>query len=231
MRGAAIHERQPAPSTSRKIEDLLSDFYPSPASPHPVVVQQALFVARRLQQRATELQTPAERRQQAELDRMLQTPSDKSTLAQMIDQAFRARTPSRAVGHLVHILDVQGVPRFFSPLDRTLPRGFQSFGGYAPGVAFRSLPHRAIKPMGELLRIGPVLLSVRVRPQRREICPRDQISGTLDGVRELRRGDEAELGFTLRRDFAAQEGRFGTQFEDPVVGGPDLWRRLVAAGE
>lgn len=34
-----------------------------------------------------------------------------------------------------HILDVQGVPRFFSPIDRTLLKGFQSFGGYAPGVA------------------------------------------------------------------------------------------------
>jgi len=121
--------------TPRKIEELLSDLTPDPASSHPLVVQQAVFVARRLQQRATELQTPAERRQQAELDRMLQTPSDKSTLAQMTDQAFRAKDPCRAVGHLVHILDVQGVPRFFSPLDRALLRGFQSFGGYAPGVA------------------------------------------------------------------------------------------------
>jgi RHH-type transcriptional regulator, proline utilization regulon repressor / proline dehydrogenase / delta 1-pyrroline-5-carboxylate dehydrogenase len=30
---------------------------------------------------------------------------------------------------------VQGVPRFFSMLDRTLLRGFQSFGSYLPGVA------------------------------------------------------------------------------------------------
>lgn len=82
-----------------------------------------------------ELQTPSEKRQQAELDRMLQTPSDKATLAQMTDQAFRTSDPHRAVEHLIHILDVQGVPRFFSPWDRTLMRGFQSFGGYVPGVA------------------------------------------------------------------------------------------------
>ncbi len=98
-------------------------------------VQQAVLIARRLQERARELQTPAERRQQAELDRMIQSPSDKATLIEITDQAFRARQPNRAVEQLIHILDVQGVPRFFSALDRTLLLGFQTFGGYLPGVA------------------------------------------------------------------------------------------------
>ena len=66
---------------------------------------------------------------------MIQSPHDKATLTQMTDQAFRARLPHRAADQLIHILDVQGVPRFFSPLDRTLLKGFQSFGGYLPGVA------------------------------------------------------------------------------------------------
>ena len=98
-------------------------------------VQQAIVLARRLQERARELQTSAERRQQAELDRMIQSPSDKATLVEITDQAFRARLPHRAADQLIHILDVQGVPRFFSALDRTLLRGFQSFGAYLPGVA------------------------------------------------------------------------------------------------
>ena len=92
-------------------------------------------MARSLQERARALQTPSERRQQAELDRMLQTPSDKATLALMTDQAFRTNDPARAVEHLTYILDVQGVPRFFGPIDRTLMKGFQSFGGFVPGVA------------------------------------------------------------------------------------------------
>ena len=117
------------------LEALLADFRPDPASRHPAAVQKALHLARRLQERARELQTPSERRQQAELDRMLQTPSDKATLALMTDQAFRTSDPARAVEHLTHILDVQGVPRFFGPVDRTLMKGFQSFGGYVPGVA------------------------------------------------------------------------------------------------
>src|SRR5512147_132148 len=110
------------------LEEILAAFKADPKSPQPASVQKALFLARRLQERATELQTPPEKRQQAELDRMLQTPSDKATLAQMTDQAFRTSDPHRAVEHLVHILDVQGVPRFFSPWDRTLMKGFQSFG-------------------------------------------------------------------------------------------------------
>ena len=113
----------------------MAGFQADPQSGHPLAVQKALFVARHLQIRATELQTPPEKRQQSELDRMLQTPSDKATLAQITDQAFRTNDPHRAVEHLIHILDVQGVPRFFGPVDRTLMKGFQSFGAYMPGVA------------------------------------------------------------------------------------------------
>ena len=117
------------------LDSLLAGFVPDPSLPHAPSVQKALKVARHLQQRARMLQTPAEWRQQAELDRMLQTPSDKATLALMTDQAFRTSDPARAVEHLTYILDVQGVPRFFGPVDRTLMKGFQSFGSYVPGVA------------------------------------------------------------------------------------------------
>jgi len=121
--------------SSQLLNRFLAEFTANEQSPLSPSIQKALFLARRLQERATELQTASERRQQAELDRMLQTPSDKATLAQMTDQAFRTRDPHRAVEHLIHILDVQGVPRFFGPVDRTLLKGFQSFGGYLPGVA------------------------------------------------------------------------------------------------
>src|SRR5512137_2872615 len=116
-----------APAVSA-LDAILQGFQPEPGSSQPVAVQKALWVARRLQERATALQTPAERHQQAELDRMLHNPSDKATLTMMTDQAFRTNDPARAVEHLQHILDLQGVPRFFGPLDRTLMRGFHSFG-------------------------------------------------------------------------------------------------------
>ncbi len=99
------------------------------------LIEQAVNLARTLQTRARELQTPAERRQQAELARMLQTPADKVTLVQLTDQAFRSQAAARTAEHLTHLLDAQGIPRFFSPLDRALLRGFQTFGGWLPGVA------------------------------------------------------------------------------------------------
>src|SRR5512137_1152388 len=151
------------------LEQLLSGFAPDPKSNYGPSVQKALYVARLLQQRATELQTPAERRQQAELDRMLQTPSDKATLAQMTDQAFRTSDPHRAVEHLIHILDVQGVPRFFNPWDRTLMKGFQSFGGYMPGVALPLVKEHMQKETANVILPGEeAMLTQHLRERTQE---------------------------------------------------------------
>ncbi len=151
------------------IKALLGEMAVDPASPRPPAVQKAILLARRLQERATQLQTPSERRQQAELDRMLQTPSDKSTLAQMTDQAFRASDPHRAVDHLVHILDVQGVPRFFNPWERTLLKGFQSFGGYAPGVALPLVKEHMQKETANVILPGEKpMLTHHLRERTRE---------------------------------------------------------------
>jgi RHH-type proline utilization regulon transcriptional repressor/proline dehydrogenase/delta 1-pyrroline-5-carboxylate dehydrogenase len=98
------------------------------------LIERAIALAARLQKRANELQTPAERRQQMELDRMCQSPADKATLVQLTDQAFRSQRASRVAKQFTHILDVQGIPRFFSSLDRTMLRGFQTFGDWLPSV-------------------------------------------------------------------------------------------------
>jgi RHH-type proline utilization regulon transcriptional repressor/proline dehydrogenase/delta 1-pyrroline-5-carboxylate dehydrogenase len=98
-------------------------------------LERAIALARHLQTRAAALQTREEKRQQAELERMLQSADDRATLTQMTDQAFRAKSPRRAAEQLTHILDVQGVPRFFGPVDRAMLKGFQSFGDYLPGVS------------------------------------------------------------------------------------------------
>jgi RHH-type proline utilization regulon transcriptional repressor/proline dehydrogenase/delta 1-pyrroline-5-carboxylate dehydrogenase len=119
----------------RDVQQLLQGVCGDGSDQVPLEVAQSLALARELCRRARELQTPQERRQQAELDRMMQSPHDKATLMQLTDQAFRSRQPHRAADQLIHILDVQGVPRFFSAVDRTLLMGFQSFGSYLPGVA------------------------------------------------------------------------------------------------
>ena len=102
---------------------------------HETDAQRAIELAAELLERASALQTPQERRQQAELDRMVSHADDKATLVEMTDQAFRTHTPARVADQLTHLLDVQGVPRFFSPVEQAMLRGFQSFGEYLPGVA------------------------------------------------------------------------------------------------
>ena len=124
-----------ARSLKQPLDELLGSFRPDSGSPCTELAQKAAYLARRLQEVAATLQTPEEERQQAELERMVQSPHDKATLTQLTDQAFRSRNPHRAVDQILHILDIQGIPRFFSGLDRTLLKGFHSFGGYLPGVA------------------------------------------------------------------------------------------------
>jgi RHH-type proline utilization regulon transcriptional repressor/proline dehydrogenase/delta 1-pyrroline-5-carboxylate dehydrogenase len=150
-----------------QLESLFSGFRPDPQSKRSEAIQKALFLARELQVRATALQTPSEKRQQAELDRMLQTPSDKATLALMTDQAFRTSDPARAVEHLTHILDVQGVPRFFGPIDRTLMKGFQSFGGFAPGVALPLVKEHMQKETANVILPGEKEMLTRHLSERR----------------------------------------------------------------
>lgn len=133
------------------------------------IVQRALSLARELQERATALQTPSERRQQAELDRMLQTPSDKATLVQLTDQAFRARSSARIVDQFTHILDIQGVPRFFSPLDRAMLRGLQTFGGWLPGVSVPMVKsHMQKETANVILPAEPALLEEHLRNRREQ---------------------------------------------------------------
>ncbi len=117
------------------LERIIDSFQPDPSLHHPPDAQLAAKLAALLQRRAGELQTSAERKQQRELDRMIRNPHDKATMIQMTDQTFRSEKPKRAVDQLTHILDAQGVPRYFSPVDKALIRGFQSFGSYLPGIA------------------------------------------------------------------------------------------------
>jgi RHH-type proline utilization regulon transcriptional repressor/proline dehydrogenase/delta 1-pyrroline-5-carboxylate dehydrogenase len=135
----------------------------------PAELRRAIELAAALQKRAIELQTSAERRQQADLDRMLQSPTDKSTLTQMTDQAFRSKRAERMAEQLVHILDVQGVPRFFGPVDRTMLKGFQSFADYVPGVAMPLVEAQIRKETANvILPTEPELLAQHLADRRAE---------------------------------------------------------------
>ena len=129
----------------------------------------AIGMTRLLLERASDLQTPQERRQQAELNRMINHPDDKATLVEMTDQAFRTNIDRRVADQLTHILDVQGVPRFFSGLDRTMLRGFQSFGGYLPGVAVPLVKEKMRRETANvILPAEPELLAPHLRERQAE---------------------------------------------------------------
>ncbi len=135
----------------------------------PNLIERAIALARELQENARALQTPSERRQQAELDRMLQVPEDKATLVQLTDRAFRAHSPARVAEQFTHILDVQGVPRFFSPLDRALLRGFQTFGGWLPGVSVPLVKgHMQQETANVVLPAEPEVLAGHLRARQSE---------------------------------------------------------------
>jgi RHH-type transcriptional regulator, proline utilization regulon repressor / proline dehydrogenase / delta 1-pyrroline-5-carboxylate dehydrogenase len=65
---------------------------------------------------------------------MIGNPDDKATLVEMTDQAFRTHTPARVADQLTYLLDVQGIPRFFSPVEQAMLQGFRAFGEFLPGV-------------------------------------------------------------------------------------------------
>ncbi len=179
------------------------------------LVADAVRLARRLQERALALQTPSERRQQAELDRLIQHPADKATLVQMTDQAFRSAAAARAADQLTHILDVQGVPRFFSPLDRTLLRGFQSFGGYLPGVALPLVKEKMQQETANVvLPAEPELLAEHLRARRGEGVRMNVnfLGEALLGEKEAERRLEGYLGALRDPDIEVVSVKISTIF-------------------
>jgi RHH-type proline utilization regulon transcriptional repressor/proline dehydrogenase/delta 1-pyrroline-5-carboxylate dehydrogenase len=133
------------------------------------LVDRAVALAAELQREAVQLQTPAERRQQAELDRMLKNPADKATLVELTDQAFRSHAAARTAEQFTHIIDVQGIPRFFSPLDQALLLGFQTFGDWLPSVTVPLVKsHLRHETANVVLPAEPELLHEHLAARRRQ---------------------------------------------------------------
>lgn len=196
--------RSPSQKTSltrNAANSWLAEFCEDTSSPLAIEAQQTIHLARLLGRRAAELQSPQERRQQAELDRMIQSPGDKATMMQLTDQAFRSQRPPRAADQLIHILDVQGIPRFFSPLDRTLLKGFQSFGAYLPGVAMPLVEEKMHQETANvILPAEPELLAEHLTARRKEGVRMNvnHLGEALLGEREARRRLTSYLS-TLQR--------------------------------
>ncbi len=76
--------------------------------------KQAVELAAHMLEEALRIQTPSEKRRQAELARMMTDPRGKVFTMQMTDECFRSHSSSRVANQLVYLLNQFGVPRYLS---------------------------------------------------------------------------------------------------------------------
>lgn len=95
----------------------------------------AISRARRWQETANRVRTAAEKANSDRLGRLLSHPEGKATIAMLIDQSFRTKTPARAADQIAHILGAHGIPKFFSASDRFLIHLFLKAGCRFPKLS------------------------------------------------------------------------------------------------
>ncbi|MFZ5570763.1 MAG: proline dehydrogenase family protein [Thermodesulfobacteriota bacterium] len=96
------------------------------------LVEEAIDLAARWQERANQLLTSEERGIQEQMVRLLTHPMDKVVLTRMIDQSFRSEDAGRVADQISHLLQEYGVPDFFSSVEKLLVQMFLSVGRHIP---------------------------------------------------------------------------------------------------
>ena len=101
-------------------------------SHHEQILQDAVNLAVRWQNRANTLLTSEEKSIQEQMNRLLTHPMDKVVLTRLIDQCFRSHDHERVADQVNHLLSVYGVPDFFSRVERLLIQMFVGMGRHFP---------------------------------------------------------------------------------------------------
>lgn len=96
--------------------------------------QDAIDLAALLLEEAQRRLSPEEKRQLAQLSRMMQDPKGKAFTISLTDQCFRSARSSRIADQLSYILQKMGVPRYLSREKRAALRVFQALGKWVPGL-------------------------------------------------------------------------------------------------
>lgn len=117
------------------------------------IMNGAVELAQRWQNRANELLTGEEKHIQEQMKRLLTNPHDKVLLARLIDQSFRSQEPERISDQISYLLEKEGVPDFLNRMERLLMQMFKGFGKHFASFAvprlidqLRSQSSRAIIP-------------------------------------------------------------------------------------
>ena len=117
------------------------------------LIDQAIALAEQWQNRANQLLTKEEKHIQEQMKRLLTHPHDKVLLSRMIDQSFRSRNPKRVADQISSLMHEEGVPEFFSRVEKLLIQMFIGVGKHFSSLAvpklidqMRSSSSRAIIP-------------------------------------------------------------------------------------
>ena len=80
------------------------------------LVEEAIRLATRWQNRANELQTSREKTRHIKFERLFTNPQDKVILTKLIDQCFRSAHHRRVADQIHYLLTTFGIPSFFRRL-------------------------------------------------------------------------------------------------------------------
>ncbi|MBW2431110.1 MAG: bifunctional proline dehydrogenase/L-glutamate gamma-semialdehyde dehydrogenase, partial [Deltaproteobacteria bacterium] len=98
------------------------------------LVEEAIRLATRWQNRANELQTSQEKARHIKFDRLFTNPQDKVILTKLIDQCFRSAHHRRVADQIHYLLTTFGIPSFFSPFEKFLMLLFIHGGRFLPWI-------------------------------------------------------------------------------------------------
>lgn len=96
---------------------------------------EAVALAESWQNRANELLTKEEKHIQDQMKRLLTNPHDKVLLTRMIDQSFRSHNPKRVADQITHLIDKEGIPEFFSRVEKLFIQMFKGVGKHFSSLA------------------------------------------------------------------------------------------------
>ncbi len=116
-------------------------------------IDQAVTLAEQWQTRANQLLTKEEKHLQEQMKQLLTHPKDKVLLSRLIDQSFRSNNPKRVADQISNLLHEEGVPEFFSRVEKLAIQMFVGLGRHFSSLAvpklidqMRSSSSRAIIP-------------------------------------------------------------------------------------
>ncbi|RXJ82731.1 bifunctional proline dehydrogenase/L-glutamate gamma-semialdehyde dehydrogenase [Arcobacter sp. F2176] len=99
------------------------------------IVESAVKLAEKWQNRATELVSDWDREFYVKMNKMLDHPKDKALLIELMDQCFRCDSNARVADQIIFLLEKHGMAHFFTTKDKTLLWLFQNFGKFLPNLS------------------------------------------------------------------------------------------------